>query len=410
MHVIQRTRRWLASHFEKMLYDNALLVSLLTTVWRTTGREHYRLQVSETIDWMIREMTLPGRAFAASLDADSNGGEGRFYTWSYDEVLSVLGVDAEDFCKAYDITPQGNWENVNILNRLDINTSPKKDTELAEETESRFSEAHARLFAVRAQRIAPALDDKVLADWNGLAIQALAQAGLTFNRPDWLDAALKAFDFVVNAMMQDGRLHHSWCAGKCGGLAVSDDYANMIRAALMLFETTGDNKYLATATDWLTLFDHYYRDKERGGYFYTASDAEALIVHTRPTHDNATPAANGVMVDVFARLNSLDDEADWQARTETHTRAFSGDSANNAFAMAGFLNGMDQLFNAVEITLCGGKVAQSLHAVALKAAPPAHVVRYDSTSPAGVIICRGQMCTPRLKTPEAIIQALRPRS
>ncbi len=225
--------RWLAPHFEKMLYDNALLIDLLCEAYREGGNELYQVRIDETVDWLRREMIAEGGGFAASLDADSEGEEGKFYVWSKAEIADVLGpVDAALFCQAYDVTDEGNWEGHAILNRLGNLElgSPQEEQALAA--------MRAKLLARRAQRIRPGWDDKVLADWNGLMIAALAHAAQVFARPDWLDTAKAAFAFVASRMEKDGRLIHSYRAGQAKAPATASDYANMIWGALRLHQAT----------------------------------------------------------------------------------------------------------------------------------------------------------------------------
>jgi uncharacterized protein YyaL (SSP411 family) len=217
-------------HFEKMLYDNAQLLELLALAYRRSGNALFAQRATETVGWLAREMTTPGGAFSASLDADSEGEEGKFYVWSLAEVQRVLGDDASHFATVYDVTADGNFEGHTILNRLDhIGLSAADD--------ARFAPLRARLLAERAHRVRPGLDDKVLADWNGLMIAALVHAAIVFDKPEWLALARTAFAFVIAAMRSgDGsqRLGHSWRAGRLVIPALASDYAAMTRAALAL--------------------------------------------------------------------------------------------------------------------------------------------------------------------------------
>ena len=234
--------RWLVPHFEKMLYDNALLLELMTEVWRETKSPLLAMRASETVDWLLREMVTEEGGFASSLDADSEGEEGKFYVWSLAEIEEVLGPDdAKIFAEIYDVTPEGNFEGHNILNR--INNLQLRDAT----TEARFTLMREKLLARRAARVRPGFDDKVLADWNGLMIAALAKAADAFDRPDWLAAAERAFDFVSTRMTSGVRLLHSYRAGEAKAPATATDYANMIKAALALATVTGNVDYLNRA-------------------------------------------------------------------------------------------------------------------------------------------------------------------
>ncbi|HUO54876.1 MAG TPA: thioredoxin domain-containing protein, partial [Rhodoblastus sp.] len=226
---------WLAPHFEKMLYDNALLIELYTDVWQDEQSDIYAARVAETISWLDREMRAPGGGFASSLDADSEGEEGKFYCWSAAEIDDSLGARAPVFAQIYGVSRDGNWERgKSILNRLG---SPKW---LGDEAEAALARDRAILFSRRESRVRPGCDDKVLADWNGLTIAAVAKAACVFAREDWRDLASAAFAFVSDAMTaDDGRLLHSWRGGQARHVAVLDDYAAMCKAALALHEATG---------------------------------------------------------------------------------------------------------------------------------------------------------------------------
>src|SRR5882724_1397583 len=213
--------RWLVPHFEKMLYDNAELVDLMTLVWQETKNPLYLQRVEETLDWVSREMVTTEAGFASSLDADSEHEEGKFYVWSEQEIDRVLGDRAALFKLHYDVSPEGNWEGKTILNRS--NTPEFAD----EETERELAACRALLLQARDNRIRPGWDDKVLADWNGLMIAAMANAGFVFERPAWINIARDAFGFVHSKMTAaDGRLLHSWRAGRARHPANVDDYAN----------------------------------------------------------------------------------------------------------------------------------------------------------------------------------------
>jgi len=345
---------WLVPHFEKMLYDNAQLVELLTWAWQETKNPLYAARVSETVSWMLREMRVAGGGFAAALDADSEHEEGKFYVWTAAEVDAVLGPDAALFKRHYDVHRIGNWDGKCILNRSDR-------PDLADAgTEEQLAAARDKLFAVRERRVRPARDDKVLADWNGLAIAALCLAGGAFGRDDWIDAAEDAFTYVRTRMVaSDGRLLHAWCNGRSHP-GTLDDYAAMSRAALALCQATQDSLYFADAEAWVGLLATHYRDWERGGYFLTPSDATDLIVRIRSTLDSATPSGNGMMVEVLASLHLLTGKPAYRVQAERQIGAFAGEVARNPIALASFLSGLDIFFNAVQIVIRAGEGAGAL--------------------------------------------------
>ena len=244
-----------------MLYDNALLIDLLTEVWRETHDQLFATRIAETVAWLEREMIGEAGGFAASLDADSEGEEGKFYVWSAAEIEDVLGAeDAAVFARVYAVTADGNFEGHTILNRLDSQAL------LSEMEEARLAGMRAKLLARRASRIRPGWDDKILADWNGLMIAALARAAIVFERPDWLALSERAFACIVTKLAAgDGRLYHAYRAGLAKAPATASDYANMTWAALRLFAATGSDTYLDQAVRWTEVLDrHYWDDDQRG--------------------------------------------------------------------------------------------------------------------------------------------------
>ena len=340
--------RWLVPHFEKMLYDNAELVDLLTLVWQETRNPLYRQRVEETLGWVAREMLAPGGGFAASLDADSEHEEGKFYVWTEAEIDAALGARAALFKRHYDVTPEGNWEGRTILNR---SAAPA----LADDaTECRLAECRALLLAARARRVRPGWDDKVLADWNGLMIAAMANAGTVFERPDWIATARAAFDFIRREMTAaDGRLCHSWRQGRARHPASIDDYANLARAALALHEATLEDDFVERAKRWIAVLDRHYRDPAGGGYFFSAEDTPALIARAKTASDAATPAGNGTVVGVLARLSLLTGDEAWRRRAEAIVAAFSGELGRNFFPLASLLNNAELLAEPVQIVIAG---------------------------------------------------------
>ena len=342
---------WLAPHFEKMLYDNAQLIDLLAWAWQETRDPLFAARARETVGWVLREMIADGGGFAATLDADSEGEEGRFYVWSAAEIDALLGGNAALFREAYDVKDAGNWEGKTILNRTG---QPRAFTAAEEAT---LAACRETLLAARAARIRPGWDDKVLADWNGLTIAAMAEAGAVFEAPEWIAAARHAYDFVRGAMMRDGRLFHSFRNGLLKHVGTLDDYAGMIRAALALHEIAGDADCLAQAEAWVAVLDARYWDGDGGGYFFTADDAEALIVRAKSAADHATPAGNGLLVSLLARLYFLTGNEAYRTRADALVAAFSGELAQNFFPLAAFMNGVELLTGARQIVIVGDRAA-----------------------------------------------------
>jgi uncharacterized protein YyaL (SSP411 family) len=342
---------WLVPHFEKMLYDNSQFIEHYTRLWLGTGHDLYRQRVAETVVWLEREMTTPEGAFCSSLDADSDDGtghaeEGAFYVWTEEEVDTVLGEDAAFFKKHYGVTAEGNWEGKTILNRLAAGTPEP-------EAEARLAVLRARLLEVRAPRPRPGLDDKVLADWNGLMIRALARAGAAFGNDAWIAMAQRAFDHIVATMTDGDRLKHSARGERVLDVAMVDDYSHMADAALALYEITGEPGLLDHARAWVATADRHYWDAAAGGYFFTADHAEALIVRTKTALDNATPSGNGTMVGVNARLWHLTGETAYRDRAEAISTTFSGDILANPLAHAVLIGNLDLFNHAVQIAIIG---------------------------------------------------------
>jgi uncharacterized protein len=340
--------RWLAPHFEKMLYDNAELVDLLTLVWQETRDPLYAQRVAETIGWLEREIATGDGGFASSLDADSEHEEGKFYVWTEAEIDAALGADATVFKEFYDVTPEGNWEDHTILNRL-------HHPQLADAaTEALLARGREKLFAIRAPRVRPGLDDKVLADWNGLMIAALAHAGLAFERPEWVVLAAHAFAFVREHMAApEGRLCHSWRDGKARHPASVDDYANLCRAALALHESTLEKIYLDHARQWIDVLDKHYWDAAGGGYFFAADDTPGLIARAKTASDAAVPSGNGTLVGVLTRLAILTGNDAYGERAEAIIRAFAGEVRRNFFPLSTLINNAELAQKPVQIVLVG---------------------------------------------------------
>ncbi len=417
--------RWLVPHFEKMLYDNAQIVELMTHAWLDDRNPLFEQRIRETIGWLEREMIGENGAFAASQDADSEGEEGKFYVWSAGELQDFLGANFDEFARIYDVSPRGNFEGHNILNRLHLREKPDH------ETEQQMRQARALLFKVRDGRVHPGWDDKVLADWNGLMIAALTGTALAFDEPRWLALAETAFAAVLRDLGRvdaagNSRLLHSFRAAKAQHEGMLDDYANMARAALVLYEATGQDAYLAQAEAWARTLDARFWDNESDGYFFTADDAEALIVRSRQATDNAVPAGNGTMVEVLARLALLTGEAHWRQRAEQIVTAFASSVASQAPGHATLITGFDLMLNADQIVIVGDRKANDtkamLNTVFGVSLPNRvlQVVKDPATLPAGhlaagksqaggkatVYICHGQTCSLPITDPDTLAGVL----
>ena len=422
---------WWVPHFEKMLYDNALLVDLLTLVWRSSRRPLFADRIEATIAFMLREMAVEGGAFAASLAADSEGhgnvpgGEGSFYVWEESEIDEVLGAESDHFKDSYGVSAGGNWEGWNILRR---DRAPSTDDQAAEEALARLRE---RLRLVREARPRPHRDDKVLADWNGLAIAALGHAGRVFGREDWLDAAGRAFRFVADRMEQGGRLRHSMRDGRVSDAALLDDHAQMARAALSLFEATAETGYLERAEAWVAAADEIFLDRDGGGYFLAPADEPVKMVgRVKTARETSVPSGNGTMVGVLARLHALTGREIYRERAAATIAAFSADVSVHFFALATLINNSELLNGLVNVVVAGEPGAadsRALMRAAHEAASPnilAIAVPPDAGLPAShpasgkgrvdgkaaAYVCIGKSCRLPVTEPPALAEGLDPEN
>ncbi len=415
--------RWLVPHFEKMLYDNAQLLELLAIAYRRFDKPLYRQRAEETVAWLAREMTTEEDAFSASLDADSEGEEGKFYVWSYEQLMQALGAqnlgaeDGEFFARHYDVTQQGNFEGHNILNRL--KTLPRSD-----EDEARLAALRAKLLAVRATRVRPGLDDKALADWNGLMIAALANAGLLLAEPAWLDMAKRAFAFIAQAMTRGDRLGHSWREGLLKFPGLASDFAAMIRAALALHEATGEQNYLDQALTWQRALDRDYADAERGTYYLTAVDAEGLVIRPASTADEATPNHNAVAAQNLIRLALVTGDDRWRDKADRLIASIAPATVENLYMHMALLNAVDLRLRAAQIVVTGqGARADALlaaarnipaldrivfHAPSADALPPSHPAqqRVRASREPQAFVCVGETCSLPVTDPAGLASAI----
>jgi uncharacterized protein YyaL (SSP411 family) len=409
--------RWLVPHFEKMLYDNAVLLELLALAAARGGRHAalFRERSRETVGWLKREMTTQGGAFCASLDADSEGEEGKFYVWSLAGIEDVLGKDeAGFFARHYDVTAGGNFEGHNILNRL--NAPAASDEELR-----RLASMRDKLLAAREKRMRPGLDDKVLADWNGLMIAALVNAGVLLDAPEWIEMARRAFDFIARQMTRDDRLGHSWRDGQLLYPGLASDFANMIEAALALHEAIGERDYLDQALRWQAVLDAHYADPEIGGYYLTADDAEGLILRPHSTNDDATPNHNAIAAHNLIRLAVFTGDDRWRDRAETLIERVLSAAGNALFGQITLLNALDSRLGGAEIVVTGDApalVQAALHVpfirrIVLRARsaadlPPSHPAqdKIKAASGPAAFVCVGERCSLPVTAPEQIACAV----
>ena len=337
--------RWLVPHFEKMLYDNALLARAYLHGWQVTGVELFQRVACETLDWALRELRGPEGGFMSALDADSEGEEGRFYVWTVDELRSVLDDDADAAIAYFGASEEGNFEGRNILTR-------------GREAPEGLDEIRRRLYDVRAQRVWPGIDDKRLASWNALMIAALADAGATLERDDYLDAARACASFVLDSMRgDDGRLLRTWKDGEAKLNGYLEDHAYMVEALLSLYEATFEPRWFGAARDLADFTIAHFADEEKGGFFETADYHERLLTRRKDLEDNPIPAGNASAAYGLLRLAALTGEHEYERRAEGVIRLLHKVAFRHPQAFAHLLQAIDFHLAAVkEVALVGGDV------------------------------------------------------
>jgi uncharacterized protein YyaL (SSP411 family) len=339
--------RWLVPHFEKMLYDNALLAATYVEAFQATGDENYARVARETLDYVLRDMTGTEGGFFSTEDADSEGEEGKFYVWTPDEIEKELGEEkGTTFGRVYDVTDAGNFEGHNILNL------PKTIAQAArilgrDEAELRqeLAESRAQLFEVREKRVHPGKDDKVIVAWNGLMIDAMARAGAALGEPRYVAAAEQAAVFLREHLRRDdGRLLHTWRQGRAKLDAYLDDYACLANALVSLYEATFDAGHLEEAARLADAMLEHFADEKGGGFFYTADDHEELIARNKDVSDASVPSSSAMAATALARLGKLTGKA-----------AYADAATGTMEAAVGFMKqaptAMGQMLLAVDIQL-----------------------------------------------------------
>jgi hypothetical protein len=408
---------WLVPHFEKMLYDNAQLIRLCNWAYAATGNDLFRVRIEETVGWLLREMLVEGGAFAASLDADSDGEEGLFYTWSREEIETALGGDAPIFFRYFELAAPHGWEGKPIIRQ----SAAQQSQGIADY--GQLAPLKARLLTVREQRVRPGRDGKALTDWNGLMIAALAEAGRALGRRDWIDAAARAFAYIVGAS-QGGRLPHSMLGAKKLFPALSSDYAAMTNAAIALFEATGDPAYSDRALEFIGELDRWHQDGDKTGYWLTASDSGDVPIRIRGDVDEAIPSATGQIVEALVRLSSLTGDLDLWEKAWTTAEHAMGRASQQAYGQAGIVNACALALEPLKLVIVDKPELSSLVPVANRNPDPRRVdivVAIGTEAnrpllPGGVLpptdkpgawFCSGQVCLPVVTEPKELEKLLR---
>ena len=408
---------WLVPHFEKMLYDNAQLLELLAFAHAASPDPGFAETAAGIAAWLRRDMPAGG-AFAASEDADSEGVEGKFYVWSLADIRAALGDDAAVFAAAYDVTEAGNWEGHTILRRV----TPRGDAG----HEALLAACRARLLAVRAARVRPGRDGKVLADWNALLAAGLVRAGLAFGQPSWVALAGETLRCIDDNMAESGgRVAHAWMPGARSGqgggritaAGMLDDQAAMARAALLLFQATGDAAWLDRARALVAAADEWFRDGN--SYAMTARDAaDVPLLRPRTAADNATPAGNGMMAQVLATLHLLTGEPGFARDAEALLAAFGamgdGLTAAPTLLAAGALlehGRVVVIAGDAPALLAAALATQAPDLVVLRATagdvPPLHPAHGKMAGGPAAYLCRGGVCGLPIRDAAELAAALR---
>jgi uncharacterized protein YyaL (SSP411 family) len=411
--------QWLVPHFEKMLYDNALLLRVLSLAHRESPSALFRARINETVGWLMREMQHPNGGFAASLDADTDHEEGLTYVWNAEQLRGVLGENFAEFAAIYDVSPSGNWEGKTILNRL----APGGRDWLGDEQEAKLKGLRDTLLQRRNARPQPDRDDKVLADWNGLAISGLAHAARAAGNAEAREAALRAFRFVAESMGDGDRLAHTEFGGQRVFPGVATDYANMTQAALDLYALEGDIAYLDRAEAWFAAADRHHFVPESAAYNLTADDAPALIARPLSISDEATPAATGTLARAAATLFMLTGETRYRDRAEQAIGHLSARGAQDVVGSSSLQSAFDTLLRGrVGLVVGTGGEAGALLDAALDEADPAlfaaHIApdavrpghpaegKRPTGSDAALFLCDAFRCLPGIASMEEAAEAL----
>jgi uncharacterized protein YyaL (SSP411 family) len=336
---------WLVPHFEKMLYDNALLARVYVDAYRATGDPLYRRVAEETLDFTVREMRDSNGAFYSTQDADSEGVEGKFYVWSLEEFRQVVGSDASVLADYWDVSEHGNWEESNILHV----TRDADDALLA-----KIESAKKKLYDAREKRIRPGRDEKVLTDWNGLMLRAFADAAAYLQRDDYLAVAEANANFILQTVWDGNRLLHSYKDGRARFNGYLDDYANVVDGLFALYQLTADYKWIDSAVRIADRMIELFWDPDDGGFYFTSKDHESLLTRTKDFFDNATPSGNSVAADVLLRMAAVLERSDYRKTAEAILQVVGGLLKQYASGFGRMLAAVDfSIGPSTEIALIG---------------------------------------------------------
>src|SRR5258707_1018266 len=348
--------QWLVPHFEKMLYDNALLSRVYLHTYLVTNNPLYRRIVEETLDYVVREMTSPQGGFYSTQDGDSEGEEGKVYTWAAPEIAAALPPeDTELFIKYYGVTQEGNFEGKNILHVAQDAQTAAADAQISlEELQASLALSREILFAVREKRVKPGRDEKILTSWNGLMLRSFVEAGRYLSRPDYLQVAMNNAEFLLRNLYRDGRLLRTYKDGRAHLKGYLEDYTFLADGLLALYEATFNPRWFGEARRLMDEAIELFADNQNGGFFDTGIDHEELVSRPKDIMDNATPAGNSVAVDVLLRLAAFTGEEVYRQFADDYLRPIADIMVQHPQAFGHALGALDfAISQSKEIAIIG---------------------------------------------------------
>ena len=421
---------WLVPHFEKMLYDNALLVSVLSEAYQLTGKERYKEVIDETMQFVQKELLHPQKAFYAALDADSEGEEGKFYVWTYEEVKNILEDDSEIFCEYYDISPGGNWsegtpseEGKNILRvKEPLERFYLKKNITVDELNGLLKRGKKKLLEQRNKRIRPSLDDKIILGWNALMNTACSKAFAATGYIPYRELAIENMKFILQnfTMGNANEFHHTWKNGIAKYPAFLDDYAFLIEALIHLQEITADRQWLAKAKSITHFVIENFNEQESGFFFYTKSGQPDVIIRKKEVYDGAVPSGNSVMAYNLYHLSIFFDNKEWNQKSLTVLSLLAKAIVQYPSSFANWACLLQEIVGGTsEIALLGDNY-ESLHIDLLKQYIPHRILMASATpdpdfsllvdkpitKPASIWLCRNFTCKPPVTTVRELISLI----
>jgi len=372
--------RWLVPHFEKMLYDNALLPIVYAEAYQLTKNEFFRDIVRLTLDYVLREMTSENGGFFSAQDADTNGEEGQTYVWKKKEIVDVLGNDADVFCIFYDVTDGGNFEGKTILaNNVNASAVAFKTNKTEDEVKQIIKDSCKKLLSIREKRDQPGRDDKILTSWNGLMISSLCKGYRITKQRNFLDSAINAVNFIQNNLMENGRLLRTYKDKKAKFNGYLEDYSYFINGLLDLFEIVADVKYLKTAVSLTNILINQFWDEESSSFYFTSNDHESLIIRPKNNYDLSMPSGNSVASGILLRLHHLVSEEKFLTITTEILKKHAQSAAENPFGF-GYLLNIIYMFlqKPTEITILDSKDSEINNSLEQKFLPESIMIKVSN--------------------------------